>query len=189
MDTILFDLVGVLLFPKENHAAGRLVDEIDGLVGRVTNDAVFKEKTLHEFNLSETEFNNIMQSIVDKYEPFTPLWRSLPRIRKSHKLGIINNGTFFTYPLFELSFHFSQKFDVFISSAVEGVGKPDPAIYLLACERLGSHPQNCLFMDDNEENILGAKQVGMQTIYWPDKITGFQEFVRSFPLMDPEKMD
>ena len=70
----------------------------------------------------------------------------------------------------------SQRFDVFVSSAVEGVCKPDRVIYLRACEKIGSKPQNCLFMDDSQENIMGAQMVGMQAIHWSGKENGFREF-------------
>ena len=36
IDTILFDLVGVLLFPNADYEQDSLVDEIDQLVGAVT---------------------------------------------------------------------------------------------------------------------------------------------------------
>ncbi len=176
IDTILFDFVGVLLFTKEKYEPNRLIDEIDRLIGTVTNDSTFKERTLREYNLLENEFNAVLQSIANKYEPYVPLWRLLPKIRKNYKLGIINNGTYLTYPFFEAKYHLSQQFDVFLSSAIEGVCKPDHVIYLRACEKLGSKAQNCLFMDDSEENIIGAQQVGMKTIHWSDKKNGFQEF-------------
>src|SRR6266498_2660587 len=170
IDTILFDLVGVLLFPKAIYEQSRLIDEIDQQVGAVTNDITFKERILREYGLSDDEFNHILQSIVNKYEPYIPLWKILPKIRKRYKLGIINNGTYFTYPYFEEKYRFSQRFDVFVSSAIEGICKPDCAIYLRACEKLGSKPQNCLFTDDSKDNVMGAQQVGMQTIHWSGKM-------------------
>jgi HAD superfamily hydrolase (TIGR01549 family) len=176
MDTILFDLVGVLLFPKEDHASGSIADEIDRRVGAVTSDAVFKERILREYHLLDHEFSSILQSIVAKYEPFVPLWDTLPKLRKYYKLGIINNGTYLTYPLFEEKYHISKQFDIYLSSAIEGVCKPDRGIYLRACKKLGSQPKNCLFMDDREENIIGAQRVGMRTILWTDKKIGFHKF-------------
>jgi len=176
IDTIFFDLVGVLLFPKANHEPNRLIDEIDRRIGRVTNDARFKEEVLREYNLSKDEFNQLLRSIVDQYEPFPPMWEMLPQLRNRYKLGIINNGTYLTYPFFEQKYHFSQKFDGFISSAIEGVCKPEREIYLRACKNLSSLAQNCLFMDDSQENITGAQAVGMQVIHWPDREKGFQAF-------------
>ncbi|CAG0935309.1 FMN hydrolase / 5-amino-6-(5-phospho-D-ribitylamino)uracil phosphatase [Thermoflexales bacterium] len=176
IDTIFFDLMGVLLFPKGNFEAGELADEIDRQIGKVTNDVLFKEETLHRYQLRDDEFSQLLQTIADKYEPYIPLWELLPRLKKHYKLGIINNGTYLTYPLFEERYHLSQRFDVFISSALEGICKPDPAIYRLACQKLGSQPLNCLFMDDSAENIMGAQQAGVQTIHWSSKEQGFQEF-------------
>ncbi len=177
IDTILFDLVGVLLFPKANYVHNPLVDEIDHQVGAVTNDIVFKERVLRKYSLTDDGFDDILRSIVEKYEPFLPLWRKLPEIRKRYKLGIINNGTYLTFPQFEGKYHISQQFNVFISSAIEGVCKPDRTIYLRACESLNTKPQNCLFMDDGEENIIGAERVGMETIHWLSRVEGFQEFI------------
>lgn len=176
IDTIFFDFVGVLLFPKEYDDTNPLIDEIDNQIGTVTNDTVFKEQIIHKYNLLESEFNAVLESIVNKYVPYIPLLRLLSELRKCYKLGIINNGTYLTYPLFEAKYHLSQQFDVFLSSAVVGVCKPERAIYLHACKKIKSQPRTCLFMDDSEENIMGAQMVGMQTIHWLDKESGFQEF-------------
>ena len=50
------------------------------------------------------------------------------------------------------------------ASAVEKIAKPDPRIYRLTCERLGVQPNECVFTDDNEANVIAARQVGMQGI-------------------------
>ncbi len=58
----------------------------------------------------------------------------------------------------------SERFDVFIESAVEGLRKPDPAIYRLACERLGTRPEEMVFLDDIGGNLKPAQAMGMATI-------------------------
>jgi putative hydrolase of the HAD superfamily len=45
-----------------------------------------------------------------------------------------------------------------------GIVKPDPAIYLCTCEKLGVDPAEALFVDDKQENVDGAEQVGLQAI-------------------------
>ena len=55
-------------------------------------------------------------------------------------------------------------FDVFIESSVEGLRKPDPAIYHLACERLGKTPAEVVFLDDIGSNLKAARALGMATI-------------------------
>ncbi|MBI4758255.1 MAG: HAD-IA family hydrolase, partial [Chloroflexi bacterium] len=115
----------------------------------------------------------------EKYEPYPPLWDYLPKLRNQFRLGIVNNGTYLTYPLFEEKYHLNQLFDVFISSAVEGVRKPNPSIYVRASQKLGVSPERCLFMDDSVENIEGARRVGMQTVHWKSKEIGFQQFTKA----------
>ncbi len=45
-----------------------------------------------------------------------------------------------------------------------GIGKPDPAIYLHTCEKLGTEPSETLFIDDKPENTAGAEKVGLYAI-------------------------
>ncbi len=55
-------------------------------------------------------------------------------------------------------------FDVFVESAIEGVRKPDPKIYQIACERLGVEPSQAIFLDDIGQNLKSARALGMTTI-------------------------
>lgn len=55
-------------------------------------------------------------------------------------------------------------FDLVVESSVEGIRKPDPRIYLLACERLGVAPERAVFLDDLGINLKPARALGMQTI-------------------------
>ena len=49
-----------------------------------------------------------------------------------------------------------------------GLHKPQPEIYLLACERLGVEPAAAVFVDDLRENCAGAEAVGMTAILHRD---------------------
>jgi putative hydrolase of the HAD superfamily len=59
-------------------------------------------------------------------------------------------------------FAWIEDFDVLIWSYQHGLVKPDPAIYRLVLERLGTAPEETLFLDDKLENIEAARQLGMQ---------------------------
>jgi putative hydrolase of the HAD superfamily len=48
-------------------------------------------------------------------------------------------------------------FDAVVISAEVGLHKPQPGIYLLAAQRLGVAPQECVFVDDLRENCAGAE--------------------------------
>ena len=52
-----------------------------------------------------------------------------------------------------------------VLSAAVGMKKPDPAIYELACERLGVAPEKCLFVGDGgSRELTGAAAVGMDAV-------------------------
>ncbi len=55
-------------------------------------------------------------------------------------------------------------FDVFVESAVVGLRKPDPRIYVLVCEKLGVPPPRVAFLDDIGGNLKPARALGMATI-------------------------
>ena len=55
-------------------------------------------------------------------------------------------------------------FEVVVESSVEGVRKPDPAIYRIACERLRVEPARTVFLDDLGINLKPARAMGMHTI-------------------------
>ena len=57
-----------------------------------------------------------------------------------------------------------DQFDVVVESSVEGIRKPDPRIYRLACDRLGVAPENAVFLDDLGINLKPARAMGMVTI-------------------------
>ena len=42
--------------------------------------------------------------------------------------------------------------------------KPDPAIYLLALEKTGLQPEECLVVEDSRNGILAAKAAGMHVV-------------------------
>lgn len=55
-------------------------------------------------------------------------------------------------------------FDAEVYSCSEEVAKPDPRVYLLAADRLGVPPEACLFVDDHDENLVGAEHAGMRAV-------------------------
>ena len=175
---ILFDFMGVLLFEKDNYPPDRIVDEIDQIIGGVTNDSSFKNETLEHYKLNEKEFKEVLSNVVDKYEKFQSLWKLLPDLRKNYKLAIINNGTALTLQEFDTRHLVKENFDLFVSSAIEGIRKPDSEIFLLTARKLGVKPDECLFMDDSKLNTEGAEETGMKSIWWEDKQSGFDSFLK-----------
>jgi putative hydrolase of the HAD superfamily len=83
--------------------------------------------------------------------------------RKGHRVAILSNLAEYNVTAIE------QKFPDFFSVTQEnffsfelGLHKPDPRIYQAVCQALRVEPSQCLFLDDDAENVEGAQAIGMQ---------------------------
>jgi HAD superfamily hydrolase (TIGR01509 family) len=54
--------------------------------------------------------------------------------------------------------------------------KPDPALYLLAVERLGVRPEEAAALEDSLNGILAAKAAGLRCIAIPNAVTAKMDF-------------
>lgn len=63
---------------------------------------------------------------------------------------------------------FPELFDATVLSGEVQMRKPDAQIYLLAAERIGVDPKECVFIDDFKINVEGAEAVGMTGIHHKD---------------------
>jgi len=58
-------------------------------------------------------------------------------------------------------------FDALVTGEEVERGKPDPAIYELAAERLGVHTRSCVAIEDTPAGVAAAKAAGMSCIAVP----------------------
>jgi putative hydrolase of the HAD superfamily len=61
----------------------------------------------------------------------------------------------------EREFDWLTGFDVLVWSFQHKMAKPEPAIYRLALERLGTRPEETLFVDDKAVNVEAARALGL----------------------------
>lgn len=80
------------------------------------------------------------------------------------KTGIVTNNVAefasFWRPILPLD----DLFDDVVDSSQVGVRKPNPAIFDLACRRLGVEGPRTLFVDDYEGNVVGARAAGLAAV-------------------------
>ena len=98
---------------------------------------------------------------------------ALGECRKRYKVGCITNNMkkagegpamAATDERAETAAGVMAQFDIVVESSVEGVRKPNPRIYEIACARLGVQPSEAVFLDDLGINLKPARAMGMTTI-------------------------
>jgi putative hydrolase of the HAD superfamily/hydrolase len=85
-------------------------------------------------------------------------------VRRANERGIrtalLSNSWGNTYPRHT----WDGMFDDIVISGEVGLRKPEPEIFRLAAGRLGLEPAECVFVDDLQLNVDGARAVGMTAI-------------------------
>lgn len=54
--------------------------------------------------------------------------------------------------------------------------KPDPALYILACSRLGVSPERALAFEDSVNGLEAARRAGLRTVVVPNPVTRHLDF-------------
>lgn len=98
--------------------------------------------------------------------PMLARLEAIPGVR----LGIITNGD----PAFQgrklAAVRLADRFATVVASGAEGVVKPDPAIFRIACERLGVEPERAVYVGDRlRTDALGAAGAGLTGV-WIDRL-------------------
>lgn len=55
-------------------------------------------------------------------------------------------------------------FDVIVDATHTGILKPDPEAYRMLIDAVGAQAGDCVFVDDQQRNIVGAVAAGMRTV-------------------------
>ena len=84
-------------------------------------------------------------------------------LRKKVKVGVLSNSIQPNADRHERLGHYDY-FDYIILSHEVKIRKPDKAIYLYALEKAHVRADETLFIDDSQENVVVAEDIGMNTI-------------------------
>ena len=109
--------------------------------------------------------------IMGKYD-YTEGW--IGELKEAgYKLYCITNFTPAGYEQCYDCISFIEEFDGCVFSFREGIVKPDPEIYKILLRKYKLKAEECVFIDDTEENVLSAEKLGITGIVF----TGYEEAV------------
>lgn len=142
-----------LLFELE---CGRIAEaEFLALLGAQLSADLEREVDLSQF--SEHYFAGL--------EPNAPMIEELQAVRADgYRMALLTNNVVEWGPRWRPMIPVDELFDDVVDSAHVGLRKPDPEIYVMAYERLGVTPEECVFVDDFLVNCEAAEALGMTAV-------------------------
>ena len=76
-----------------------------------------------------------------------------------------------------------EQVDGVFNSAQLGLAKPDSAVFVEVCSRLGVSAQRCAFVDDSAKSVEAAGEVGLQAHHFRE-VVGLRRFVEGLTVQE-----
>jgi putative hydrolase of the HAD superfamily len=166
---IIFDCFGVLYQGSTGHLR-EYTDEQDlpelanlslsSDYGYISREE-YIEQVSRITHKSPKEIEAIMQASHVRNQTLIEYVRTL---RPQYKVAMLSNvGRGLIDQLFTRQ-ELKELFDTVVLSSEVGMVKPDPAIFNFTSNKMGVLPEDCLMIDDIDDNIDGAKAAGMHGV-------------------------
>lgn len=174
---IVFD-IGNVLIAWDPHAAFRHAFRDDGEI-----DDFFEKARFFDWNLEQDrgrsradavaavngEWGDLADTFFDRFDltiqdKIAETWALMERLRANglRIFGLTNWGPD-TWPVaMDVHPQLAEAFEDVVVSGHEGIIKPDREIFNILCRRNLLSPSDCLFIDDSEKNVIGARDAGWQ---------------------------
>ena len=147
-----------------------------GEVGRITLDDVHRA-IRDRLGLDEQQLTSFMTDVWREYVGIanTELIEYARGLRPRYRTGILSNSFVGAREREQAAYGFEDLVDEIVYSHESGMAKPDPRIYALVCDRLGAHPRETVFLDNVEQHVAGARDVGIHAVHYRDNAQAIAE--------------
>lgn len=175
VSAIIFDCFGVLTTDRWLLFLAGLPDEVDidgirkahsaysaGLISK-------KECTQRIYKLAGENFKESEDLEQDEITKNTVLLDYIRELRgRGYRIGLLSNVATNWIRDTLLTPEEQELFDEMLFSFELGMVKPDPRMFMLACERLRVGPHEALMVDDNDRYCQAARAEGLHAVYYRD---------------------
>lgn len=193
MKAVIFDMDGVLVDSQPYHFKadidtmaeyGVIKDQkfYESFAGTLTADRMRTLKEMFGLDVPVEEMTikreNMILDIMGK-EDIKPVSGIPEFLRSIEEKGLTTAvASSSDYKLINLildRLKIAQYFDSVTSGSDVKRGKPSPDVFLLAAERIGIGPSECLVVEDSENGVKAAKAAGMKALGYINPTSGKQD--------------
>ena len=95
-----------------------------------------------------------------------PLVALATRLHQRYRLALLANEPDSFEDELLGRYRLGRLFDAFVLAGQAGVTKPNPAVFLIALERLFVAPEETLLVDDQERNLVAIRSLGLRGLLY-----------------------
>jgi putative hydrolase of the HAD superfamily len=153
----------------------------DLIIGKVTHEQIWSQlcKNINK-NIS-------IKYLFDSYKN-TPINQKMielvRKVKKNNKTGLITDNKKDRIDAAKIDFKLEQLFDVITVSAEIGSQKNTELIFNKTINQLGVKPDECIFIDNQESNLIVPKKMGIKTIFYDHKENNIKRLVTELKLLN-----
>ena len=192
---VVFDLGGVLFDWDPRRLYRRVFDDpekMEWFLANVCTEAW--NRTLDSgkpFSVAVRELQENWPCFVSEIAAYDCNWPEMLGEAKLDSVRVLVALQSAKYPVYALTnfskeklriakrrFRFLARFNGWIVSGEEGVTKPDPEIYRRLLRKFGLSASSTIFIDDRVENVLAARDQGINGIHFTPEIATYRAMAR-----------
>lgn len=190
----IFDIGNVLIdFKPEQFLHTLLKNPTDE---RKMNEVIFKstewikldegtitpKQACSNFCAREPEYQELIIKVMDKLpEMFTPIQKTIDILQEiknlGHKLYYLSNFHKELSLFVQNKFSFFKQFDGGVFSCDVHIVKPSAEIYHFILDKYKLVPEDCVFFDDTEKNVVAAEQIGIKGVLFKE-VNEIESFIK-----------
>lgn len=174
---IIFDVMGVIFKVGDdtNDLLVPYVQQIDKNCGREKINDIYMEASLGNISSSEfwkklqvaddDSFSEVEKRYLDSCltidEQFIDVAK---RLKDNYNLAILSNDVSEWGSYLREKYGINEVVEFSVISGDVGYRKPSEDIYKIALRRVNANPEDCVFIDDRDKNLIPAQKLGMKVI-------------------------
>lgn len=171
MKTLILDMYGVVIKESKGnftpYVYSRFPDTdrdfyrklyIKASTGEIDSDMFFRTLGFEDPNQAMRDYIENHLTLDDGFLPFAE------RFAGQFPFALLSNDVLAWSEHIRCYHNIERFFDEAVISANAHFRKPDREIYDIAVKRLGIPADECIFIDNSVENLISAREIGMETV-------------------------
>lgn len=134
--------------------------------GKMSRDDYWKAVT-KELGI-KADIDALEEAWISKYNLIEETKEIIDELKKQYKLYYLSDNVRERVEKISTKHNFLEWFEGGIFSHEVGARKPQPEVYKAALEKIGVPPEEIVFIDDKEENLSPAEELGMNVLLFTD---------------------